>query len=238
MQAIILVGGAGTRLRSVVNEIPKPMADVKGKPFLEYLLLQLKHWGITDIILSSGYKSEIIKTYFNDGKKQGINIEYSEETEPLGTGGALKQAEHLIKTDSFILMNGDSYFNVNIEKILKWKNDYDCFGILSLFRIQNAERYGSVVLDKDNRIIEFSEKAKNKDEQYINGGIYLFNKKITDFIPEKKCSLENDILPELVKLHKFYGLVFNDFFIDIGIPSDYYKINNTTEFPPELTRKC
>jgi len=235
MKAVILAGGLGSRLKSVVSDIPKPMADVQGKPFLEYLLLQLKKWEIKEIIILIGYKAEYIKQYFKDGQSFGVNISYSEEKELLGTGGALKQAQYLLNDNDeyFILMNGDSFFNIDFNELIKMQKDKNAFGIISMFKIKNSVRYGNIIISKDNRIIEFVEKKKEineQTEQLVNGGIYLFHKKIFDYIPLKKSSLETEVFPELIKKEKLYGKIFNGYFIDIGIPEDYEKINNTKNF--------
>ncbi|HPP87570.1 MAG TPA: nucleotidyltransferase family protein [bacterium] len=235
MKAVILAGGLGSRLKSVVNDIPKPMADVQGKPFLEYLLLQLKKWKIKEIIILIGYKAEYIKQYFKDGKLFGVNISYSEEKELLETGGALKQAQNLLNDNNeyFILMNGDSFFNIDFNELIKMQKNKNAFGVISMFKSKNSVRYGNIRISKDNKIIEFVEKKKRiseQTEQLANGGIYLFHKKIFDYIPLKKSSLEIEIFPELIKKEKLYGKIFNGYFIDIGIPEDYKKINNTKKF--------
>lgn len=231
MKAVILAGGAGTRLRSVVSDVPKPMADINGRPFLECLIEQLKRWNIKDIVLLVGYKAGCIVDYFGDGKKFGVNIFYSEEIEPLGTGGALKQAENFLTEDYFIMMNGDSYFDINFHKLITMITEKKYFGILSLFKIKNSERYGSVIIDEDSRVLRFLEKQKSVDDSYVNvnGGIYALSSKILEYIPPRKCSLENDIFPEIIKNEEIYSFISDGFFIDIGIPEDYFRLKNTKD---------
>src|SRR3989304_3798957 len=113
MKAVILAGGEGTRLREIIKDVPKPMAPVGGRPFLEYLILQLARWDFRKIILSIGYRGSIIKSYFGNGEQCGVNIKYSEEYEPLGFGGALRKAAQMIEDEQFIAMNGDSFFDID-----------------------------------------------------------------------------------------------------------------------------
>ena len=120
MQTLILAGGLGTRLRGIVRDIPKVMVDIKGKPFLEYLIVQLKNYNLNDIILCTGHLKEKIENYFGNGNHLGVNIVYSEEPKPLGTGGAIKLAENLVKSNDFIVMNGDSFFDIDLYKLINY----------------------------------------------------------------------------------------------------------------------
>ena len=120
MNAVILAGGFGLRLRDAIGDVPKPMACINGKPFLEYLIMQLSKWHLKDVIIAAGYKNEVISSYFGDGHRWGVNIGYSKETEPLGTGGALKKAASLFKDDDFIAMNGDSFLDLNFSQFISF----------------------------------------------------------------------------------------------------------------------
>lgn len=218
-QAIILAGGRGSRLSNIINDRPKPMADVNGYPFLEYLIHQLKSYGLTEIILSVGYKGEIIKDYFGDGSKWSVDISYSEEEIPLGTGGAILKAKSLIKTDNFIVMNGDSLLELDYHVFIKSHYSHKGIGTIAIAGVEDASRYGSVKMDEQHRIVSFNEKGI-EGKGYINGGIYCFNKDIFHHIPEGYVSIEKEIFPKLIN-NGLYGFKTEGFFIDIGTPESY-----------------
>ncbi|MFC1489028.1 nucleotidyltransferase family protein [Thermodesulfobacteriota bacterium] len=222
MKAIILAGGIGHRLRETVKRVPKPMAPVGDKPFLEYLVLQLAKWKIKEIIFSIGYKRDIIKTYFGNGEKWGVQIKYSEEDIPLGTGGGLREAALFMDDDCFIVMNGDSFFEVDISRSINLHKEKNAIATLGLLRVDDTSRFGSVGIDKNGEILSFSEKGRG-GSGLINGGVYIFNREIIENIPPGKVSLENDILPSLVK-KGLYGVVAKGFFVDIGTPEDYLNL--------------
>ncbi|URZ14865.1 nucleotidyltransferase family protein [Clostridium felsineum] len=223
MQALILVGGLGTRLRSIVKDRPKPMALIEDKPFLEYLIRNLKKNGIKDIILATGYMSEIIEDYFKDGREFGVNIVYSKENVQLGTAGAIKNAEKYIKDEVFVL-NGDTYFDVDFKKLYEFHKNTNSIFTMVLRKIADASRYGAVECDKENKITSFVEKGETSKSDYINGGIYIIKKKILNLIEnEKKVSLEKEVIPKVLREEKIYGYGCGNYFIDIGIPEDYIK---------------
>ncbi|MDX2331759.1 D-glycero-D-manno-heptose 1-phosphate guanosyltransferase [Campylobacter hepaticus] len=216
MQAIILCGGLGTRLKSVISGIPKPMAPVNDKPFLEFIFKYLKKQDIKEIILAVSYKYEIIQEYFKD-EFLGIKIKYSIEKEPLGTGGAIKQALNFIKDKTYVL-NGDTFFDIDLSK-LKLNQSRICF---ALKYMQDFDRYGAVELDDRQFIKSFKEKEFLK-QGLINGGIYLISKTIfEDFILEDKFSFETFLQNNYKNLNA-RAEIFKDYFIDIGIPEDYKK---------------
>ncbi|RTI88589.1 D-glycero-D-manno-heptose 1-phosphate guanosyltransferase [Campylobacter jejuni] len=214
MKAIVLCGGLGTRLKSVIKDIPKPMAPINNKPFLEFIFTYLKKQKIDEIILAVSYKYEIIQEYFKD-EFLDIKVRYSIEKDPLGTGGAIKQALELIKEDSLVL-NGDTFFDIDLNK-MKLNESKIC---LALKKMNDFDRYGSVELDKMGNITSFKEKQYLK-QGFINGGIYLISKDIfQDFHLESKFSFE-EFLQENYKNLKARAEIFEDYFIDIGIPEDY-----------------
>lgn len=216
MQAIILAGGFGTRLKAVIKEIPKPMATIGDKPFLEYLLKYLKQQGIASVILSVGYKREVIEEYFKDSFC-GLEILYSVEKEPLGTGGAIKQALGLASRNPLYVLNGDTYFDINLSDLSLEGGSKICLG---LKKMQDFERYGCVEIDSSGLIQAFREK-EFRQEGLINGGVYLIDKGLFDgFSLENKFSFESFLQKHFKKL-KATAKVFEDFFIDIGIPEDY-----------------
>lgn len=217
MQAIVLAGGLGTRLRSVVQDLPKPMAPINGEPFLAFVLEHLKKQGITEVILSVSYKYELIQEYFKD-EFHGMRIRYNIEKELLGTGGAIKDALKLIKNEVYVL-NGDTFFDIDLKKLVLSNSNKIC---IALKQIQNFDRYGTVNIDKQGLVTSFEEKVFKK-QGLINGGIYLLKKDIFDeFSLEKKFSFE-EFLQENYKSLKIQTQIFDDYFIDIGIPKDYRR---------------
>ena len=218
LEAIVLAGGLGTRLRSVVSDLPKPMAPIGDKPFLEYILKYLQKNGITRAILSVGYKWETIKEYFGD-KFEDIELIYSVEDEPLGTGGAIKKAMNQVKNSQVYIINGDTFFDVDLKSLdLKDKSQL----ILSLKPMSDFDRYGCVENDENNLVTVFTEKGY-RESGNINGGIYLASKDIFDpYDLEEKFSFE-EFMQENFKQLKISSAIFNNYFIDIGIPEDYEK---------------
>ncbi|EAK4444401.1 D-glycero-D-manno-heptose 1-phosphate guanosyltransferase, partial [Campylobacter jejuni] len=184
MQAIVLAGGLGTRLKSVVQDLPKPMAPINGKPFLAFVLEYLKKQGITEVILSVSYKYELIQECFKD-EFDGMKIRYNIEKELLGTGGAIKDALKFIQNQAYVL-NGDTIFDIDLKKIVL--NDSKI--CIALKQMQNFDRYGTVNIDDQGIVTSFEEKVFKK-RGLINGGIYLLKKDIFDeFDLEKKFSFE------------------------------------------------
>lgn len=218
LEAIVLAGGLGTRLRSVVSDLPKPMAPIGDKPFLEYILKYLQKNGITRVILSVGYKWETIKEYFGY-KWENIELVYSVEDEPLGTGGAIKKAMKQLKTGQVYIINGDTFFDVDLKSLVLEDNSKL---ILSLKHMINFDRYGCVESDDNNLVKAFTEKGY-KQSGNINGGIYLASKNIFDnFDLDEKFSFEEFMQVNFEEL-KISVKVFEKYFIDIGIPEDYQK---------------
>jgi D-glycero-alpha-D-manno-heptose 1-phosphate guanylyltransferase len=224
--AIILAGGFGTRLQSVVNDVPKPMAPVAGRPFLEWVLDYCLENGIQEAILSVGYKSETIINHFGKEYK-GIQIKYAIEKEPLGTGGAIRYAIEMLEDDSnCLILNGDTLFKSDLQKLYGTYEDKSADLIVSLRRMYDFDRYGVVEINESNRIISFQEK-KHCDEGLINGGVYIVSSKlIKQIFPEvKSFSFEKDFLEHYVQQLKFIGIEQSGYFIDIGIPEDFEKAN-------------
>ena len=174
-EAIVLAGGLGTRLRSVIQEIPKPMAPVAGKPFLEYLLHYLENQGIKKVILSTGYKHETILAYFGT-QWHNLQIEYVIEEQPLGTGGAIKLALKRTTTDHILILNGDTFFAADLRKLSAFHFEKKAQLSIAAKEMDDLSRYGSLKFNDNYRIIDFIEK-KEQNSGYINGGIYLLDKK-------------------------------------------------------------
>ncbi len=226
MQALLLAGGLGTRLRSVVNDRPKPMALINGKPFLEYLLVDLKMNGIKDIIFAVGYKANIVEEYFGDGAKIGMNISYSYEESQLGTAGAIKNASESITGDTFYVLNADTYYKMDYGYLYETHIRLKADMTVVLRNVPDISRYGQARAE-GNRLRAFNEKVMQQISGTINGGVYLMNTSVLSQIPEGKVSLENDVIPKLIEKNAIIGAVEEKgYFIDIGVPDDYYKFEN------------
>ncbi len=228
MEAIVLAGGFGSRLRSEVSDIPKPMAPINQKPFLQYLLEYLLKQGITRVILSTGYKHEYIENYFQQAYKD-IELIYSVETEPLGTGGAIKKALELTKDNFVYILNGDTLFKVDLKQLKQKHVDSKSILTLAIKPLENFNRYG-IVATNDSSIIGFSEKQECSYGN-INGGVYIANTSLFDSITvPAKFSFEEDFMEKYVNQLSFSYYLSNAYFIDIGIPEDYKKAQLDLEF--------
>ncbi|MES2677064.1 MAG: D-glycero-beta-D-manno-heptose 1,7-bisphosphate 7-phosphatase [Pseudomonadota bacterium] len=224
MQAIILAGGFGTRLQSIVKDVPKPMADINGLPFLSYLFTYLKNHNITDVVLSVGYLHQKIIDYFGNSYL-GINIKYAIETEPLGTGGAiLNSLKFIDQNQPVIILNGDTFLQIDYQKLSDFHEQKESDLTIVLRHLEDCSRYGSVTIDDKNSIVNFSEKNLTTKSGYINGGIYVINPKIfSNYNLPNKFSFEQDFLSKYLKATKPFGFIAEEYFIDIGIPEDYQK---------------
>lgn len=223
MQAVIIAGGLGTRLRPITIEIPKPMVRINGRPFLEYQLKLLKRYGITDILLCVGYLAEHFSGYFKDGKKLGVNIQYSIEEEPLGTGGALKNAEKKIEKD-FIALNGDTYLPIDYKKLIESYKAKKKKGVVVLYDNHEKIAENNISLGEDNLVTAY-DKNSSIGMNYLDAGVGVFNKSILSLIPKKrKVSLEVEIFPKLIKRKELAGYATSQRFYDIGTPERLKKI--------------
>ena len=233
MQAILLCGGMGTRLRSVVSDRPKPMADICGKPFLQYLLEMLRDKGITEVIFALGYMGEMIEEYFQDGSAFGLKIAYSYEEEPLGTGGAIRNALPKILEEEVLVLNADTYFPMDYQGLLRFHQENDGDFSLATRAVPDISRYGAVRRDAAGRILAWNEKLGDGGQPLageINGGIYVMKKSLIAEIPEGKQSLEQDCIPKwLSEGKRIFGLPFEGYFMDIGIPKDYQQFITDVE---------
>ena len=233
MQAILLCGGMGTRLRSVVADRPKPMADICGKPFLQYLLEMLRDKGITEVIFALGYMGEMIEEYFQDGSAFGLKIAYSYEEEPLGTGGAIRNALPNILEEEVLVLNADTYFPMDYQGLYHFHQENDGDFSLATRAVPDISRYGAVRRDAAGRILAWNEKLGDGGQPLageINGGIYVMKKSLIAEIPEGKQSLEQDCVPKwLSEGKRIFGLPFDGYFMDIGIPKDYQQFITDVE---------
>jgi len=221
---IILAGGFGTRLQSVVKDIPKCMAPIAGRPFLYYLLKSAEKQNADHITLSLGYKYEVILEWL---EKNSFNfkISYTIENEPLGTGGAIRFAFEKIKGDRSVIMNGDTFFDIQTTELFDFHKLHNADISLALKPMTAFERYGSVEMDNKNRISKFNEK-QFCEKGLINGGVYIVNKRIFEIVNlPQKFSFETDVLEKQLHSLNIFGSVQNHYFIDIGIPADYEQAN-------------
>jgi D-glycero-alpha-D-manno-heptose 1-phosphate guanylyltransferase len=221
-QAIILAGGLGTRLRTVVNDLPKCMAPVAGKPFLHYVIQHLLQQGVDHFIFSLGYLSESIETFLHNNYPQ-LNYQLSIEQEPLGTGGAIQVAAKKTTEKNVLVLNGDTLFAVDVQQLLDAHISKQAVCTLCLKPMKNFDRYGVVELNDNNTVVSFKEK-QFYTAGYINGGVYGLN--VQEFLQEglpEKFSFEKDYLEKKISENKLYGIVQNKYFIDIGIPEDYER---------------
>lgn len=220
---LLLVGGMGTRLRPVLTGKPKPLAPVGDIPFLELLVLQLHSHGLCRLVMCTGFHADQIQREFGDGLKWNVRINYSEETHPLGTAGAVKLAERFLdSTSEFIVMNGDSFLEVDFQQLLRFHRKKGGCASIAVRRVPDAARYGTVQVDAQERVVRFSEKLGLQESGLINCGVYVFDRKVMKHIPDGPSSLERDVLPGLLE-HGVFASEQNGMFIDIGTPEDYTR---------------
>jgi len=220
----ILCGGLGKRLRKLSLNLPKPMIPVRGKPFLDILIDYMYSFGFRRFILGTGYKADIIRKYYTNNPKKNVSIVLSKESKPLGTGGAVKKAQKLIKSNIFFVLNGDSFCDFNPLIFLKFHKSKNSSLSILLRKINNGKDYGEVNFDKSFRILGFNEKNKKAKQCWINAGVYLFDRKAFNFMPVKKAfSLELDFFPQMIK-NKIYGYTKSGCFLDIGTPERYLTV--------------
>ena len=235
MEAILLCGGLGTRLRSVVSDRPKPMADIAGKPFLHYLVKMLSKSGVKHLIFALGYMGEQIEAYFKSGEDYGLSISYSYEDSPLGTGGAIRNALSHVSGENVLVLNADTYFHTNYESLLKEQLKNKAAMTIAGRKIEDISRYGAILKDETGRILRWNEKMPSNQAEAprpgeINGGIYVMQKSLIEKISEGKQSLENDCIPMWLKDGGYLQAILSDgYFMDIGIPEDYAQFRKDIE---------
>ena len=224
--AILLVGGFGTRLMPLTKNTPKPMLTVAGVPVTEHQLAMAKAAGITEIVLATSYLSEIFIPYFGDGSKWGMKIKYAVEKEPLGTGGAIRNAAKLLDTnESVVILNGDVLSSHNLSEQIRQHEAHDADVTLHLTEVEDARAFGCVPTDGDGRVSAFLEKIENPVTNQINAGCYVFNPRVISTIPpDTVVSVERETFPELVASGaKVFGYLENAYWLDIGTPRALLK---------------
>ncbi len=227
MQALILAGGFGTRLRPLTLNLPKPVVPLVNRPILAYQLELLKRAGITDIILSLNYQPDKIQAVIGNGEKYGVKINYVVEPEPLGTAGAVKFAAEFI-TETTVILNGDNLINLDIAKVAEYHHDQNATATIVLQRIENPIGYGLVEIDAENRVLNFLEKPSAEEltkisTRTVNAGTYILEPSVLDLIPNgENYSFEYGVFPELLNREsKFLAFVDDSYWLDVGTPQRY-----------------
>ncbi|GAB2639120.1 NDP-sugar synthase [Gordonia jinhuaensis] len=225
VQAVVLVGGQGTRLRPLTLSTPKPMLPTAGLPFLQHLLSRIRSAGITDVILSTSYKASVFEEYFGDGSKLGLSIQYVTESEPLGTGGGIRNVYDSIKHDTVMVFNGDVLSGCDLGAVLRTHEENDADVTLHLVRVGDPRAYGSVPTDDEGRVTAFIEKTQDPPTDQINAGTYVFDKSIIEQIPaDTAVSVERQVFPTLLRNgNRVYGYVDATYWRDMGTPEDFVR---------------
>lgn len=220
VDVVILCGGLGSRLAVVVGDRPKPMAQIGRRPFLDILIDQFLSFGSRRFVLCTGHRSQFIREYYSR-RDDSLELLFSDEPSPLGTAGAVKNAEAYIETDPFLVANGDSFCPVDLTEFYNFHRAKGAFMSMAVVESENRNDAGLVAIDERQRIIGFEEKGSSCHGRYVNAGIYLFQKEILSLIPANtKYSLEYDLFPTLVDAGSF-AYVCREPLIDIGTPSRY-----------------
>ncbi len=222
IDVVILCGGFGKRLQGVIKDIPKPMAKIKHRPFLSILIDFIANYGFKHFILCTGYKADIIEKYYRQ-KNSNLSIEFSKEEKPLGTGGAIKNAENYIKSNPFLVVNGDSFCEINLKEFVDFHFRRDALISIAVTNTDVCDDYGTIDIDDSHRIIEFNEKIKGYKNRLINAGFYLLQREAFPLMPEKiNFSIERDFFPKIIK-RNLYAFETQESLIDIGTPERYEK---------------
>ena len=225
MQALILAGGQGTRLRPLTSTIPKPVVPLVGRPFISYMLEWLRSHGVDDVILGCGHMADGVRGVLGDGESLGIRLRYIEEPEPLGTGGALKFAEDLLDK-RFFMLNGDVLTDIDLTAELAQHERTGALATLALIPVEDPSAYGLVPLNADNSVREFIEKpgAEQTETDLINAGAYIIERSVLDGMAPAgtNISIEREVFPTLVG-RGLYGYPADGYWLDIGTPERYLQ---------------
>lgn len=224
--AILLVGGRGTRLAPLTNNIPKPMLQVAGVPFTEHQINKARGAGITEIVLATSFKAELFEPYFGDGKDFGISIKYAVEEVALGTGGAISNAAVLLEGSGPVaIFNGDVLSKHDLDGQFKFHESNGADVTLYLTEVEDARAYGAVELDSMGRVSAFNEKMENPPTNIINAGCYIFNREVIASIPfGEVISVERETFPQLLATGaKVFGFIDKSYWLDIGTPTALLK---------------
>ena len=220
IDAVILCGGMGSRLRPVVDDRPKPMAEINDRPFLDILIDSFCKFGFRRFVLCAGYMSQVIREYYSR-RTGSCEFVISDEHKPLGTAGAIRNAANLIRSDTFLVANGDSFCSLDLAAFYDFHSARDALMSMVVLETQNTGDCGLVSLDTSQRITGFEEKNQQSQSHYINAGIYLFQKELLSLIPgDTSFSLEYELFPKIIK-QGCYAFVTRGRLIDIGTPERF-----------------
>lgn len=223
--AVILVGGKGTRLRPLTNTIPKPMLPVAGAPFLEHLLARIKAAGITHVVLGTSFKAEVFEEHFGNGEHLGLEIEYVVEDEPLGTGGGIRNVFSHLRHERAMIFNGDVLGGTDLQSVLKTHVAREADVTLHLLRVADPRAFGCVPTDAEGRVSAFLEKTEDPPTDQINAGTYVFNRSVIEEIPAQRVvSVEREVFPALLERGaRVFGHVDQSYWRDMGTPADFVR---------------
>ena len=216
-QIVILAGGKGTRLKPLTDTVPKPMIKIEGIPFLEILLRFLNSKGFTNFVLCVGHLSDVIQNHFLNGNHLGINIEYSTESQQLGTAGAIKNASNLLEKE-FLLVNGDTFIDMDFQKLIEFAHKNKKLCTMTVFHGYNSSDFqNNLFLDKDSLVCKYSKDKKLKELNFVDAGMYFLKKNVLDLFENNGfLSLEYEIFPKLIEKKQLAGFPINSRFYDIG----------------------
>ncbi len=225
VDAVVLVGGQGTRLRPLTLSAPKPMLPTAGVPFLAHLLSRIREAGIEHVILGTSYKAEVFSEYFGDGSEFGLDIEYVVETEPLGTGGGIRNVADRLRTDTAMVFNGDVLSGLDLRALNQTHIDMNADVTLHLVRVADPAAFGCVPTDENGRVQQFLEKTHNPPTNQINAGCYVFKRSVLEAIPAGRVvSVERETFPGLLAAGAVVaGHVDESYWLDLGTPAAFVK---------------
>ena len=233
---VILCGGIGSRLSTIVNDRPKPMAKINQHPFLDILIDHFAGFGLRRFVLCTGHMSEVIQEYYNK-KSSALEFVFSNEQRPLGTAGCIKNAQKLIQSNSFFVANGDSFCPVNLFEFYNFHLSKHSLMTMAVTESEETENGGLVRFDNSQKIVSFEEKKIKSQKGYINSGIYLFQKNILSLIPEQtKYSLEYNLFPKLTNQNSF-AFISPEKLIDIGTPERYRQAKRLFVMQPKKLKQ-
>ena len=218
IDVFLLGGGFGRRLKKISGGLPKPMVKVVSKPFLDIIISYLAGFGFRNFIIGTGYKADIVESYYRNRKIPGLSVLFSREKRPLDTGGAVKNAVGLIRSNPFLVLNGDSFCKFNPLDFLRFHRQKKALISILLKKITDAGEYGAIRIDRNSRLLEFTEKNKFAGSSFVNAGVYLMDKEAIKLFPlKRKFSLEREFFPRMTS-KRVYGYKKSGFFVDIGTP--------------------
>jgi mannose-1-phosphate guanylyltransferase len=225
VDAVVLVGGQGSRLRPLTLSAPKPMLPTAGTPYLSHLLSRIREAGITHVVLGTSYRAEVFEDYFGDGSAFGLELEYVVEEEPLDTGGAIRNVYDKLRADDAVIFNGDILSGADLGELVRTHRQANADVTLHLQRVDDPSRFGSVPTDADGRVLEFLEKTPNPPTDQINAGCYVFRRSVIESIPTgRRVSVERETFPGLVASGAHvHGFVDDSYWLDVGTPEAFVR---------------